>query len=97
MFVLVTYDIDTRGGKLDLKRMRDVSKFCEKHGIRVQNSVFEMNFDYSSFLFFKQELNSRIDINRDSVRYYILGNSPDNRIEVSGRNDSINVRSALIF
>lgn len=97
MFVLVTYDIDTRGGKLDLKRMRDVSKYCEKHGIRVQNSVFEMNFDYSSFLFFKQELNSRIDINRDSVRYYILGNSPDNRIEVSGRNDSINVRSALIF
>lgn len=97
MFVLVTYDIDTRGGKLDLKRMRDVAKYCEKHGIRVQNSVFEMNFDYSSFLFFKQELNSRIDINRDSVRYYILGNSPDNRIEVSGRNDSINVRSALIF
>ena len=48
MFVLVTYDIDTRGGKLDLKRMRDVAKYCEKHGIRVQNSVFEMNFDYSS-------------------------------------------------
>ena len=48
MMVLVSYDVSTMdaAGK---NRLRKVAKECQNHGQRVQNSVFEMNLDYSTF------------------------------------------------
>ena len=49
MMVLISYDVSTvdQAGKT---RLRKVAKECQNHAQRVQNSVFEANLDYSSFL-----------------------------------------------
>lgn len=56
MMVLISYDVSTidSGGK---KRLRQVSQKCQNHAQRVQNSVFEANLDYSSFLKLKKRIN----------------------------------------
>ena len=60
MMVLVSYDVSTMdaAGK---NRLRKVAKECQNHGQRVQNSVFEMNLDYSTFLKTKDRLLKLID------------------------------------
>ena len=57
------------------KRLRKVSKICENYGIRVQNSVFECVVDNLQFEMLKSDIDKVIDKERDSVRYYNLGNS----------------------
>lgn len=49
MMVLISYDVSTtnNSGKT---RLRKVAKECQNHAQRVQNSVFEADLDYSSFL-----------------------------------------------
>lgn len=51
--VLISYDVSTTSpaGK---KRLRKVAKECQNHAQRVQNSVFEADLDYSSFLKLKE-------------------------------------------
>lgn len=55
MLVLITYDVSTQNaaGKT---RLRKVAKECVNYGQRVQNSVFEADLDYSSFLKLKDRL-----------------------------------------
>ena len=74
MMVLVSYDVSTMdaAGK---NRLRKVAKECQNHGQRVQNSVFEMNLDYSTFLKTKDRLLKLIDEKQDSLRFYYLGNN----------------------
>jgi CRISPR-associated protein Cas2 len=54
MMVIISYDVstETENGK---KRLRKVAKACEAHAQRVQNSVFEANLDYSTFMKLKDE------------------------------------------
>ena len=68
MMVLVSYDVSTldAAGK---NRLRKVAKECQNHGQRVQNSVFEMNLDYSTFLKTKDRLLKLIDEKQDSLRF----------------------------
>ena len=40
MMLVVTYDVDT-SDSAGQKRLRKVAKICERHGMRVQSSVFE--------------------------------------------------------
>ena len=55
MMVLIRYDVSTvsAAGKT---RLRKVAKECQNHAQRVQNSVFEADLDYSSFLKLKDSL-----------------------------------------
>lgn len=55
MMVLISYDVSTSdsGGA---GRLRRVAKECQNHAQRVQNSVFEADLDYSTFLKLKNRL-----------------------------------------
>lgn len=69
MMVLISYDVSTmdNAGKT---RLRKVAKECQNHAQRVQNSVFEADLDYSSFLKLKARLCELIDSDKDSLRFY---------------------------
>lgn len=96
MMLVVTYDVDT-SDYAGQKRLRKVAKICERHGMRVQNSVFEVLVDAAQLVVLKQELGKVIDMTHDSVRFYRLGNSYENRIETMGRKPLVEAGSALIF
>ena len=96
MMLVVTYDVDT-SDSAGQKRLRKVAKICERHGMRVQNSVFEVLVDAAQLVVLKQELGKAIDMEQDSVRVYRLGNSYENRIESMGRKPLVEAGSALIF
>ncbi len=74
MMILITYDVNTEsdGGK---KRLRKISKCCQNYGQRVQNSVFECVVDNMTFKKLQVEIAKLIDKDRDSIRYYHLGNN----------------------
>ena len=97
MFVLLTYDIDGNEAE-DKKRLRLVAKICEKYGIRVQNSVFELEIDNKKLTLLKGELSAIIK-QKDSVRFYRLGNNYKNQIDIIGRKNNIEIKdnNALIF
>ncbi len=83
MMVVISYDVSTEtpAGK---KRLRKVAKACEAHAQRVQNSVFEADLDYSSFLNLKESLLKIVDKKADSMRFYYLGNHWKRRVEHYG-------------
>ena len=72
MMVLITYDVETTtpAGK---KRLRKVAKECVNYGRRVQNSVFECLLTESQFCILKSNIESIIDYDMDSIRFYFLG------------------------
>lgn len=94
--LVVTYDVDT-SDTAGQKRLRKVAKICERYGMRVQNSVFEVVLDAAQLAVLKHELERVIDMAQDSVRFYRLGNSYENRIETMGRRPLVEAGGALIF
>ena len=88
MMVLISYDVSTidAAGK---SRLRKVAKECQNHAQRVQNSVFEADLDYSTFLKLKEKLLKLIDKEKDSLRFYYLGNNWERRIEHIGAKETI--------
>ena len=74
MMVLISYDVCTMDSE-GKKRLRKVAKECQNHAQRVQNSVFEADLDYSSFLKLKDKLITLINPQTDSLRFYYLGNN----------------------
>lgn len=74
-----------------------MAKICERHGMRVQNSVFEVLVDAAQLVVLKRELEKVIDTEQDSVRFYRLGNSYEKRVETMGRTPLVQAGSALIF
>jgi len=83
MLVLVTYDVDTTDSQ-GRRRLRNVAKACVAHGQRVQNSVFECLLDEAQYRQLKAELMREIDEQKDSLRFYRLGNRYETRIEHVG-------------
>ena len=83
MLILVTYDVNTENsaGK---KRLRQVAKACVAHGQRVQNSVFECSLDAAQYKLFRAQLTELIDPSVDSLRFYLLGNKPQHKVEHIG-------------
>jgi CRISPR-associated protein Cas2 len=70
--VLITYDVETTS--IDgCRRLRKVAKQCVNYGQRVQNSVFECLVDPVQFAELRFRLESIIDKEKDSLRYYYLG------------------------
>lgn len=84
MMVLVTYDVNTMdpGGE---KRLRKVAKICEGYGQRVQNSVFEVVVTPAMFVDLKHELKNEINLELDSLRYYLLGKNWQLHLETEGK------------
>ena len=83
MMILVTYDVDFSQQK-GAKRLKKVAKLCERYGVRVQNSVFEMLIDPAQLVQFKSDLSNLIDASVDSIRMYHLGNNWKNKVETMG-------------
>lgn len=83
MLVLITYDVNTvdSDGK---RRLRQVAKQCVRHGQRVQNSVFECLLDATQYKLLKAELSRLIDPQKDSLRFYELGNRYESKVEHVG-------------
>lgn len=96
MMVLISYDVCTvdNAGKT---RLRKVAKECQNHAQRVQNSVFEADLDYSSFLRLKDRLVKLIDQENDSLRFYYLGNNWERRIEHIGAKETYNPEGVIII
>jgi len=64
MLTIVAYDIS------DQKRLRQIAKFCEEWGVRVQYSIFECRLEADRFDDFWLELLERIDASVDRVVAY---------------------------
>ena len=79
MMLVVAYDVNTTTEQ-GAARLRRVAKLCERYGTRVQNSVFEVLVDAAQLVLLKSGLEELIDMKEDSVRFYRLGNSYENRI-----------------
>lgn len=96
MLMLITYDVNTTTPD-GAKRLRQVAKLCEKYGIRVQNSVFEVLVDGVQLVKLKACLKELIDEEQDSVRLYRLGNSYEHKIETMGRTPLIQTGGPMIL
>lgn len=96
MFVLITYDVNTETptGK---KRLRKVAKVCESYGQRVQNSVFECVMDAALCCTVKHRLEQIADPDRDSLRFYYLGDHYKTKVEHFGAKPSFDVEGPLIL
>ena len=96
MMLVVTYDVNTETPE-GARRLRAVAKLCERYGMRVQNSVFEVLVDGAQLAVLKESLLQTIDIKQDSVRFYRLGNNYLNRIEKIGCTPTIEAGKELIL
>lgn len=96
MFVLITYDVNTTT-KEGAKRLRKVAKICLDNGLRVQNSVFELNVDPARLRQVQHELLKSIDSDNDSLRFYYLGNSNKRKVEHFGIKNVPNIEDPIII
>lgn len=96
MLVLITYDVNTET-EAGRKRLRHVAKQCVNYGQRVQNSVFECVMDAAKCREVKNKLEKIIDKDKDSLRFYYLGNNYQNKVEHIGSKESYNVEGTLII
>ena len=96
MLVLITYDVNTKTAQ-GVRRLSRVAKVCTDYGQRVQNSVFECLVDSTQFAMIKNRLLDIIDVETDSVRYYILGDKYKNKIEHIGIQKSFDLSGTLII
>lgn len=94
MMVLITYDVSTEdnAGKT---RLRKVAKECVNYGQRVQNSVFECLLDASQALLLKKHLLELIDLEKDSLRFYYIGNNYRDKIEYYGAKTSYDPEAVI--
>ena len=96
MMVLVSYDVrmsDEKGAR----RLRRVSKICKDFGQRVQFSVFECIVDPAQWARLRAKLESEIDPEQDSLRYYYLGSNWRKRVEHVGAKPSIDLEGPLVI
>ncbi|WP_281300486.1 MULTISPECIES: CRISPR-associated endonuclease Cas2 [unclassified Iodidimonas] len=96
MMVLVTYDVSVTEGN-GAKRLRHVAKACRDYGQRVQYSVFEIEVEPAQWTMLKATLESIIDANHDSLRYYHLGSNWRRRVEHVGAKPATDLGGTLII
>lgn len=96
MLVLITYDVNTQT-EAGRKRLRKVAKQCLNYGQRVQNSVFECQLDVAKCRQVKAVLEELIDQDKDSLRFYYLGDKYKNKVEHIGAKAGFDVTAPLIF
>lgn len=95
MLLLISYDVncESADGKT---RLRKISKKCQDYGQRVQNSVFECSLQYGEYLQLKAKLLKLMDENKDSLRFYHLGNNWKKRVEHFGTKPSYDPEGFLM-
>ena len=96
MLVLITYDVNTEN-PAGSRRLRKVAKCCVAHGQRVQNSVFECLLDQAQFILLKGELEALIDKDHDSLRFYNLGNTYQNKIQHLGAKRTYDPEAPMVL
>ena len=96
MLVLITYDVNTEtaAGKA---RLRKVATQCVNYGTRVQNSVFECILNEAQYVLLKHQLCEIIDADKDSLRFYNLGNKYQNKTEHFGAKASYEAEGLLLL
>ena len=96
MMTLVSYDVASSDadGKL---RLRKVAKTLENYAQRVQNSVFEVNVDCAKFILLKDKLLNIINPEKDSLRFYYLGNDWKKRVEHFGAKPGYDSEGLIMF
>lgn len=85
MYYLLVYDIETSEEKKN--KLNKVAKVCENYGIRVQNSVFELNISRKDLLLLENKLCEIIDKETDSIRIYELGKDISDKISFLGKKE----------
>lgn len=83
MLTLITYDVNTEDSA-GRKRLRQIAKQCINYGQRVQCSVFECLLDPAQYRALQAKLCSTMDPEKDSLRFYRLGDHYKNKIEHFG-------------
>lgn len=96
MMILVTYDISLEDAA-GARRLRRVAKQCTNYGTRVQNSVFECHVDAAQYAKLKHLILKEIDEEKDSVRFYSLGNRYNGKVEHFGVVRGVQVDEPLIL
>ncbi len=95
MMVVVTYDVHTES-EFGKRRLRRVARLCQNHGQRVQFSVFECLVDPAKWTTLRAALESEIDPEEDSLRFYFLGANWHNRVEHVGAKPTYDPQGPLI-
>ena len=83
MLVLITYDVNTEDAA-GRRRLRQIARQCVNYGQRVQNSVFECMLDPAQCRMLQAKLLDIMDPERDSLRFYYLGDRYEKKIEHFG-------------
>ena len=96
MLVLITYDVNTEDAA-GRKRLRQIAKQCVNYGQRVKNSVFECLLDAAQYRMLQAKLCKIMDPEKDSLRFYYLGNRYENKIEHFGVKASYNPEDVLML
>jgi len=95
MMVLITYDVCTENAA-GRKRLRQIAKECQNYGQRVQNSVFECIVDAAQCRQLQHKLVKLMDPERDSLRFYYLGNKYQTKVEHFGAKAGYEAEGVLI-
>ena len=95
MLVLITYDVNTETAE-GRKRLRKVAKACQDYGQRVQNSVFECLIDAAQLKQLQAILENLIEPEKDSLRYYYLGDEWRGRVQHVGAKSALDMEGTLI-
>lgn len=96
MLVLITYDVNTEDAD-GRKRLRKVAKKCQDYGQRVQNSVFECLLDAGQYKVVRAALEELIDAEKDSLRFYFIGDKYRSKIEHIGAKKSYDPEGILML
>ncbi|KUK13956.1 MAG: CRISPR-associated endonuclease Cas2 [Clostridia bacterium] len=82
-YYVISYDIS------DDKKREMMAKLLERYGVRVQKSVFECYVDEKLIIEIKRKASSIIDMETDSVRFYLLCKRCVETIEFIGKTPSL--------
>ena len=96
MLIVITYDVNTETPE-GRRRLRQVAKQCVNYGQRVRNSVFECILDATQFVSVKHKLGKLIDPQKDSLRFYRIGNSYESKVEHIGTKASYEAEGLLLI
>lgn len=96
MLILVSYDVSTVTAA-GAKRLRKIARACQNYGQRVQYSVFEIEVNTAQWVPLKDQLESLIDPDTDSLRFYYLGQNWKHKVEHIGAKPTLDLQGPLVF
>lgn len=96
MLVLISYDVSTQDAA-GRRRLRLIAKQCVNYGQRVQNSVLECLLDAAQLRALQAKLCGIMDKEKDSLRFYNLGDRYQTRIEHFGAKPGYDPSETLIL